>query len=291
MNVKKTNPPTSAEEVLFYYQITPTYLIKMPSHWTEKIFIEDPDLFKTIIEARFEKTPEEINGLVEILDEYGVPKDGLILDLACGIGRISVPLAKKGYKVVGVDISSSYIQRAIEYAEAENVSGKTRFIVGDMRKVATVLAEYADGFDAIMNMWTSMGYWDEETDLSILKQSLTLTKPTGFFIMHTASRDGIVKRFQPRDFLIGEDGLVMLMERELDLETSRMINYWTYYRQDGEDLRFLNRMEINHRVYTLHELKEQFQETGWIYIGVYGGFDQRPFTKDTFSMIIVAQRR
>ena len=266
-------------------------MITMPTHWTEKLFIEDSDLFRASIEARFEKTQEEIDGLIELFNENEIPKGGLILDLACGIGRIAIPLAKNGYNVIGFDISPSYIQRAIDYAETERVSDKTRFIIGDMREVATELAEYIDGFDAILNMWTSMGYWDEETDRDILKQSLILTKPGGFFIMRTANRDSIIKRFQAKDFSIGKDGLVVLMERELDLETSRMINFWSYYRKEGEDLRFLNRMEINHRVYSLHELKEQFHDTGWEYLVSYGGFDQRPLSSDTFSMIIVAQRR
>ena len=254
------------------------------------MFIEDPDLFRASIEARFEKTQNEINCLVDIFNKHNVSKDGLILDLACGIGRISIPLARLGYIVVGIDISPSYIQKAIEYAQREGVEDHTRFILGDMRELESKLSEHLDSFDAIVNMWTSMGYWDEETDLSILKQSLMLSKPCGLFVMHTANRDTLVKRFQPRDFTFGKDGLVVLMERELDIETSRMINHWSYYRREGEDLRFLNRMEINHRVYSLHELKKQFHEAGWTVIETFGGFDQQPLSFDTFNMIILAKR-
>ena len=261
----------------------------MPIHWTEKIFIEDPDLFRASIEARFERTQDEIKCLIDLFNQNNVPKDGLILDLACGIGRISIPLAENGYNVVGIDISPSYIQGANEYAKKDGVSDKTRFVIGDMRKVASILSDIS-GFDAIVNMWTSMGYWDEETDLNILRQSLTLTKPEGIFVMHTANRDTLIRRFQARDFSFGDDGLVVLMERELDLESSRMINYWSYYRREGEDLRFLNRMEINHRVYSLHELRDQFQDAGWKVLESYGGFDQQPLSSDTFNMIIVAQR-
>jgi SAM-dependent methyltransferase len=209
----------------------------MSNHWTEKIFIEDPDLFRASIEARFEKTQDEINCLIDLFNQNNVPKDGLILDLACGIGRISIPLAENGYNVVGIDISPSYIQRANEYAKEDGVSDNTRFVIGDMRKVASELSDIS-GFDAIVNMWTSMGYWDEETDLNILRQSLTLTKPDGLFVMHTANRDTLIRRFQARDFSFGDDGLVVLMERELDLESSRMINFWSYYRKESEDLRF-----------------------------------------------------
>ncbi len=262
----------------------------MPTHWTEKLFIEESDLFRATIEARLQKTPEEIVGLIELFNLHGVPEDGLILDLGCGIGRVSVPLAKNGYNVVGVDISPPYVQRANEYAEGEGVSDRAQFIVGDIREISKALSGYSNGFDAVISMWTSMGYWYEETDVNILRQSLSLTKPSGFFIMQTASRDGLVKRFQARDFVEMKDGLVMLMERTLDLETSRMVDYWTYYQREGNDLRYLNRLEINHRVYALHELIEQFQGAGWSYVASYGGLDQRLFTMNTFSMVIVAQR-
>ena len=261
----------------------------MSKHWTEKLFIDAPDLFRATIEARFEKTEFEVEGLLRLFEMHGVPVGGTLLDMGCGIGRISIPLAKKGYNVVGLDLSPSYIQRAKEYAEEEGVSESTRFIVGDMREIKSVLTDYS-GFDAVLSMWTSMGYWDEETDLSILSQCLSLTKPDGFFIIHTASRDGLIKRFQPRDFMFDETGMLLMMERNLDLETSRMENQWSYYRRDGEDLRFLNRVEITHRVYSLHELRKQFMEAGWEYVDAYAGFELKSFTKDVFSMIIVSKK-
>lgn len=259
----------------------------MVKDWTERLFIDEPELFIPIIEGRFEKTEFEIVGLLRLFELHGVPSGATLLDMGCGIGRISVPLAKHGFNVVGVDLSPAFIKRADEYAEREGVSGNARFIVGDMREVGSI---GFGGFDAVLSMWTSMGYWDEATDLRILEQCLGLSKPGGVFIMHTASRDGLIKRFQARDFQIIDDDLVMLMERSLDLETSRMVNYWSYYRRDGEDLRFLKRIEINHRVYSLHELRKQFGDAGWTFVEAYGGFELKPFTSDIFSMIIVARK-
>ena len=108
--------------------------------------------------------------------------------------------------------------------------------------------------------------------------------------MHTANRDNLIKRFQARDYDIRQDDTVVLMERSLDLETSRMVNYWHYYKKEGDDLRFLNTIEINHRIYSLHELMAQFQSAGWRVLSYYGGLDQREFSSDTFGMVIVAQR-
>jgi SAM-dependent methyltransferase len=263
----------------------------MTDHWTEKLFLEDPELFKVFIEDRLEKTDSEIEALLQLFSEYNVSQDGLILDLACGIGRISIPLAKEGYNVVGLDFSPSYIQDAIEYAEKEGVSENTRFIEGDIRQAGSLLREYMGKFDVVLNMWTSMGYWDEETDVSILTQSQSLTQSGGVFIMHTVNRDRLIKKLQGKDFVFRDDGLVILMDQALDLEKSRVINYWTYYRKEGEDLHFLKKVELDHRVYSIHELKKQFQDSGWSYLASYGGFDLRPLTSDCFSMIVVTQKQ
>ena len=108
--------------------------------------------------------------------------------------------------------------------------------------------------------------------------------------MHTANRDSLVKRFQARDFTFLGDDLVVLMDRKLDLETSRMINFWSYYKKEKEDLIFLKKVEINHRAYSLHELKKQFLDSGWKFRASYGGFELKPLTTDIFSMILVAQK-
>jgi SAM-dependent methyltransferase len=262
----------------------------MSRHWTEKLFIEESHLFGAALEKRLEITDTEIEGLLTIFDEHKVPENGFILDLACGIGRHSVPLAKKGYNLVGIDISSPYIKKARKYAEEQRVSEKTHFTVGDMRQITKTLTDHNNVFDAVINLWTSMGYWDEETDRNILSQALTLTKPRGIFIMQTVNRDFLIKNFQARDIVFGKEGLVVFEERKLDLESSRMFNVWRYYRQSGEDLLFISKMEVDHRIYSFHELKKQFEDSDWEPIASYGDFDQKPLSTDTFSMILVAEK-
>jgi hypothetical protein len=88
-------------------------------------------------------------------------------------------------------------------------------------------------------MFTSMGYYDEETDRQILTQILKLVTPQGILVIDMANRDWLVRHFQARDVTYGENGRVMVTERSLDMERSRMFNVWRYYRQHGEDLRHL----------------------------------------------------
>ncbi len=75
-----------------------------------------------------EKTPEDVDVLVGPLAERGVSEGDLILNMACGIGRVSIPLAKWGIIVVDLDLFPTYIGA-----------------VGDMRGVGSELSDYRGG--------------------------------------------------------------------------------------------------------------------------------------------------
>jgi len=76
-----------------------------------------------------------------------VNKEQRILDLACGYGRLTIPLAKEGYDIEGIDLTPDLI------ADAKR-SAKVRFRVGDMLDLP-----YEDGsFDAIICMWSSFNH-------------------------------------------------------------------------------------------------------------------------------------
>ena len=100
----------------------------------------------------------QVEGLRKIFQAHGVPSGGRILDLACGLGRIAINLAKAGYDVVGVDISPLYLRLAQKWAKKESVDGKTIFYRIDARKATRLLASEEDRFDAVVNIGSPR--WD-----------------------------------------------------------------------------------------------------------------------------------
>ena len=262
----------------------------LDKHWTERLFIDNASLYGAQLEERLERTGVEVEGLMRLFSEHGVPPGGTILDLACGIGRHSLLLAEKGYRVVGVDISSTFIKRAEELAAERGVSGRVEFMVGDMRRVGELLGDLGESFDAVVNLFTSHGYWDEYTDGAIFSQARDLARQGGIFVIHTVNRDYLVRHFQAMDVSYGEGGRVVIMERRLDLESSRMFNVWKYYEQQGDDLEHLSTFEFDHRVYSLHELVRLVEKAGWSYHSSFGGYDMEPVSTDTFGMVIVARK-
>jgi SAM-dependent methyltransferase len=76
-----------------------------------------------------------------------------VLDLGCGTGRHSVELARRGYQVVGVDLSEGMLDRARRRAISEGVSGSTTFVLGDIQKI-----HVGRRFDAVLSMFAVVGY-------------------------------------------------------------------------------------------------------------------------------------
>ena len=92
----------------------------------------------------FVPTPEEV--IEKMLEVAKVTPNDVVYDLGCGDGRIVVAAAKKGARAVGIDIDPQRIKEANARAQAEKVTGRTRFIENDLFEAnigeATVVTLY-----------------------------------------------------------------------------------------------------------------------------------------------------
>src|SRR5918999_826846 len=76
---------------------------------------------------------EESRLLDRLLQTYGNGPVRSVLDLGCGTGNHALPLAKRGYAVVGVDRSAGMLKSARKKAASGQVDGKPNFYHGDIR--------------------------------------------------------------------------------------------------------------------------------------------------------------
>ncbi|MFH0930403.1 MAG: class I SAM-dependent methyltransferase [Candidatus Zixiibacteriota bacterium] len=222
-----------------------------------------------------ERTKQEIDFIIEILN---LPPGSKILDLACGFGRHTIPLAKKGYDMTGLDYTEKFIRMAEEKAQKENL--QIEFLVGDMRKIP-----FENHFAGVISYFTSFGFFSDEENFEVLKGVSKALKREGKFLLEIMNRDLLVENFQAKDWHRTEDGTLVLEERNWDLKTGRIKNYVTILDEKGERKRWF---EV--RLYTLEELNYLLEKVGLKIIETYGRKDKTPYSVDSPRMIVLSQK-
>ena len=259
------------------------------AHWTEELFLRHPDLFLAVHEHGWEEGEEQTRDLERVLDRFEVPADGRILDAPCGIGRHAIRLARDGRRVLGVDLSPGYVERARALAQRENVVERASFVEGDLRRLREAVPPNEPPFDAAVNLWTSLGYYGEEDDERILRGCASLVRPGGVFVLYIVNRDYVVRHFDPQGYEVYGD-VVEIEERRLDLPASHMRNRWRFFRKQGEDLEHQATILVDHRIYGLHELMALLRRSGWSVVGAFGGFKMDAPSWESPSLLVVGRK-
>ncbi len=261
--------------------------------WITEFFIRKGRLFGEVLEADRGRGVEEARQIAALLEKHGVPRGSRIIELGCGSGRISVPLAREGYRVACLDISPEYVEEALEYARSMGVEERVEGIVGDAWRVDELVEE---GYNAALIVWTTLiGYrGSPEADVELLSRIRRVTAPNGkLFILKQTDRDLVVTRnAQCRMEAVTSDlGSLLVIERpRFDPVTSMLENTWTYYRKTGDELKLLGKAGFRMRIYTVTELVEIASKAGWRLEALYGDLTQGPYIpgKTSINMVLKA---
>ena len=239
----------------------------MSRDWVTDLFIDHADIFLKIMNYRWEQALEEAKWIVKILEANDI-FEGTILDIMCGNGRHAVYLAERGYNVVGIDISPTFINYAWKKAKQMGLSDKVKFIVGDFRNLDEIGKAYAP-FDAAINIWTSIGYYGEEADYILFKKARQVTRKNGLFILaDTISKESLQSDFCPLTYAEFPDMLVLHFA-EYDPLESTINDLWRFYEKKGNDWIFKTAVKLKIRVYSLGEIKQMLQKAGWRVVNAY----------------------
>jgi len=207
-----------------------------------------------------------MNQLTEFLNLK--PKDS-ILDLACGKGRHAKYLYKQGFNVTGVDLS----EKSIEHAQQYEKPG-LHFEVHDM------CLPYPKKFDAVFNLFTSFGYFEQEIDnLRTIKAIKTELKPEGFGVIDFLNMELAIKKMIPLEKKkIGD--IVFHIEKYLEdgyiLKNIR-------FSDKGKDYIYTERV----KALTLEDFKKYFKEANVELKQVFGNYQLDNFDKNTSERLIL----
>jgi ubiquinone/menaquinone biosynthesis C-methylase UbiE len=206
-----------------------------------------------------------------------------ILDCPTGFGRHAIVLAEEGYRVTGLDRSPALL------AEAESRRGHAewpRLVRGDYRELPFEDAS----FDAVFNLFSSLGYLERDEDVGVLREFRRVLRPGRALIMETAHRDGFARSAQPiarRTWDRLPDGSLYLEERTPDWSTGTIDTYRVIVSPEGERV---ERPYVLH-MYSVKEWVEMLREAGFADAEAFGAWDgATPFTPDVWRLILRARR-
>jgi SAM-dependent methyltransferase len=243
----------------------------MKDDWVNKLFLERSDLFLRFLNQRWLQTKELVDGITKVLENFGI-KSGNLLDLCCGNGRVSIYMAKKGFKAVGIDISSAFLEDARRKAKKHGVLDLVTFLEGDVRKLKEVAKDVSNPFDVLVNAWTSIGVYEEQDELSVFKQARELSRKDAIlFVAETMHTEYLSIKSAPASTSYTElEDIVLLENRKYEPITSLASTSWTLYNKRGQDLEFIDKVDIIHHVYSLSELSSLLRKAGWETVATYG---------------------
>jgi SAM-dependent methyltransferase len=214
--------------------------------WWEELFNDD------FIRASSKVTDSQIGEETSFIEEsLGVARDGVLLDLGCGTGLHAIELTRRGYHVVGFDLSLAMLARAAD--EAHDREARLNFVQGDMRDMT-----FDEQFDGVYCWGTSFGYFDEEKNAQVISRVHKALRPGGVFLLDVVNRDYIMKQSPSLAWFEGE-GCICMDEMQIDWITSRMKVKRTMMMDDGRT----KEIEYSIRVYALHELGRVLHEQGF----------------------------
>jgi SAM-dependent methyltransferase len=234
----------------------------------------------------------EVDGIDRLLKKFGVSTNGKILDFSCGIGNHSIPLSKRGYNVIGFDPSSVYL-RSAKLSARKYISGKKnlRFIQGNPYCSANVLKKNGEtNFDAIIIMDNSFGYDSKSKDIKVLKDLSSLANNKCVLILETENRDWRLINFEPFTFF--ETSKIKILGKwKFHFETSVSQGSMKFYESSTKtnNMKLKLKLQMLMKLYSLHELIELIQDSGWDYRESYDEIVSLiPFANNSMSIFSVS---
>jgi SAM-dependent methyltransferase len=260
--------------------------------WAKNVFVKNAKLYQLVLEGMWERGEEDAVAISSYLEDKGL-KGCRVLDVPCGIGRVAIPLARLGFEVAGVDLSPHLVGVAEEKAAASGLpAGRGRFSVGDMRDLGS---RFPPGsFDAVLNVFTSIGYGPEEDDLRFFREARAVTRPGGLLLISGLRNRDYIARNPSQNVYEESRRLLVLDTYSFDSSRSREKGVWRFYLKRGDEggevLKFAGEFPVDIRVYSPHELVPRLEATGWSVKETFESFTSRsPYRADSPVYALVAK--
>ena len=217
-----------------------------------------------------ERNYREAQVFMDNLTHYlNLPEKATVLDLACGKGRHSIYLNQLGFTVLGADLSENSIAEA-----NKNANETLHFKVHDMRE------PFEEKFDAIFNLFTSFGYFENDEDnlttLKAIKESLS---DYGFAVIDFMNVSQVIETLVPEE--------IKTMEG-IDFHIKRYLKENHIYKEidfedQGQKFHFTEKV----KALTLKDFEDLMEEAGIYLLDIFGDYKLKKFHKTESERLIM----
>jgi len=218
-----------------------------------------------------QRNDAEAEFLMDNLSAYLKPAaNSRILDIACGRGRHSIYLNKKGYDVTGIDLSEQSIKYAQQF-EQKNL----HFFVHDMRKLS-----FINYFDIAMNLFTSFGYFETEKEhVNAIKAFRKSLKDDGTLVIDYFNTQKILKNLTQQEIKTVEGIEFHLHKFVADGKIIKHINF----EHRDKPYAFEERVQA----FTLEDFERMFEKSGLKIATTFGSYGLDPFDENKSDRLIL----
>lgn len=235
---------------------------------------------------------EELSKYYDIVFPFGKPQlkfmlgrikeNGKVLDLASGTGNYSIALAKEGYNVAAVDLDEEMVNHVEAKNRAEGTNVKP--YVMDMKKIDSLGENTYDGIVCIGNSLVHLNSTDEIKE--VLNKMYNILSDDGVVILQIVNYDRILKYDVKELPLIDRPESGVKFVRNYDIEDGKVL-FKTKLIINGE-----RTYDNCIKLYPLQsqELVTYLKEAGFTDIKLYGGFDEKEYTIDSFPLVVEARK-
>lgn len=249
----------------------------MRSDWYKKIWTLDIQN-----QSWTEDTKRQVDFVIQKLHLKGGEK---VLDLACGYGRHSLELARRGFSVTGVDITPAYIQFAREEARRQGL--QAGFLCCDIREI-----RFDDEFDVVLNMADgAIGYLEnDEENRKIFSVAAKALKHGGRHFIDVMNASYADRHFPCRLWEAGEKCLT-LSQFEWNNKT-RILLYGQCDYPYGQPLAKPELTEGNPiRLYSMEEITGILSSVGMSVTESCADFNGKPSSDHDLQLLICAEKK
>lgn len=229
-----------------------------------------PALFAS---RRIARAVTEVDAILARVDP---PPGARIVDLGSGPGARAIELARRGFRVTGIDIVPAFVEYARDAAATAGVTA--RFVQADMREY-----EEPRAYEVALCLYNLFGFFGDADTMRLLEHIHASLKPGGRLLLEILGHEIVTRQW--RDFSAGEiDDTLFIERRSLEADGSRLASHWSITSASGR-----RDFVVRQRLYRADELADVLVRCGFDPPEIFGSLDGAPYDEAAEYLVALAR--